>query len=72
MKYILDTHKITKELLSSKRDDLFTLEEVALEFNPAKKGRNRIEKSNIKIVSLAEKHLTMMSDLMKSTETIQT
>lgn len=65
MKYILDTHKITKELLRSKRDDLFTLEEVAIEFNPAKKGLNRIEKSNIKIVSLAEKHVSMMSDLMK-------
>jgi rRNA maturation endonuclease Nob1 len=65
MKYIIDTHKITRELLMSKRDDLYTLEEVAQEFNPAKKGRNRIEKSNIKIVALAEKHLSMMSDLMK-------
>lgn len=64
MKFILDNNQITSKLLSSNRDDLFTLSEIANEFNPGNKGYSRIQKSNIKIVDLKDKHINAMIEIM--------
>lgn len=66
MRYLLDTHTLTNQIMSrpSKRNDLFVIDEVADEYAFVKSEISKITNAGISIIYLTKKHLTKLTEIM--------
>lgn len=66
MRYLLDTHTLTNQILSrsSKRNDLFVIDEVADEYAFVKSEISKITSAGISIIYLTKKHLAKLTEIM--------
>jgi hypothetical protein len=68
MRYLLDTHSLTNRLInrSSKRADLFVIDEVADEYAFVESEISKITSAGISIVSITKKHLDKLKEIMET------
>ena len=66
MRYLLDTHTLSKNLLnkSLKRDDLYVLQEVVDEWAYSKVEVASITSSGIRVIQIAKKHLDKLIEVL--------
>lgn len=67
MRYLLDTHTLTSQLVnrSSKRTDLFVIDEVADEYAFVKSEISKITSAGISIIYITQKHLSRLTKIME-------
>ena len=66
MRYLLDTHTLTNQLLRSpqKRNDLFVIDEVADEYAFIESEISKITSAGISIIDITKKHLEKLAEIM--------
>lgn len=67
MKYLIDTHSLSKNLLSKakNRDDIFVLQDILDEYAFVPEEETIIKSANIKILDLEDKHFEAMIIILK-------
>jgi len=66
MRYLLDTHTLTNQLMRSpqKRSDLFVIDEVADEYAFVKSEILKITSAGISVIDITKKHLEKLKEIM--------
>jgi hypothetical protein len=66
MRHLLDTHSLSNKLMdsSTKRDDLYVLEDVMDEYAFSNTEAQKVTRAGIKILGLEKKHLEKMKEIM--------
>lgn len=66
MRYLLDTHIISSEILraSYRRDDLYVLSDVVGELGASDVEIQRVSSSRLNVIDLSKKHLEKLKEIM--------
>lgn len=66
MKYLLDTHSLSDNLMarSSKRNDLFVIQEVVEEYVYSQEDDAKFRESAIKVIELEHKHFKKLQEIL--------